>query len=162
MKKILIVLFFLGLSGCATLEEPQKSLTAQYLDDNWNAVKSGSMKHSDYYKGAYEAMTHEDFATKGQYLLVFNDMINTALKLESNKITKEEFDSVLRESNAKLSVIDSEYNLKMQEIEASKPPPAVYQNTVKESDPLANWPMMKSPKRTTCTTYGNQTTCETN
>lgn len=161
MKKIIVCLILLLLSGCATLEEPQKSFTEQYQKNNWPLVQSGTMKYSDYYKGVYQAITKESFATRGQYLTVFNGLIDAALKHEDGKMSKNEFDSFRRESVAKFDIIDNDYNIKMQEIEASRPAP-VNQKPTLELAPMEPWPMMKSPKRTTCTTNGNVTECQTN
>ena len=141
---------------------PSRTSSELYFDNNIALVESGQMKWSDFYIGIFNAFSSQTSYAKGDILKLVNSLISAAKDYEANKITKDDFESKQREAEATLAKIESDYQLKLDEIEASKPPPAVYQNTVKESDPLANWPMMKSPKRTTCTTYGNQTTCETN
>lgn len=163
MKKLAICLLLIALSGCAILEEQnQLSATQIYSNQYKPLVDNGEMTWSEYYKGLYNTVENDNSPIRGEFLIILNDLIDSALSYENKNINKEQFESSRRKAKANVDIINSRYEMRMQELEASRPPPAVYQTTVKEADPLENWPMLKSPKNTRCTTYGNVTDCQTN
>ena len=160
MKTIITCLFIFAINGCAT-QQPAQLASTQYSNQNKELVKSGAMKWSDYYKGLYDAISKDNLATNGEVMLVMNDLINAALKFESSKITADEFDNEKRIGRAKIAKIDSDYMIKMQQIQASRPAPEpyVYRPYIQRSQPLPR-PIPRT-QQTNCQTYGNQTSCTT-
>lgn len=152
MKLILIFALMLALSSCATVQPASKSNAEIYSERNYPLLESGQMKYSDYYIGMYNSFESQPNYVTGEYLSVFNGLINNATDFESGKMTKEEFASKRREAKANLWKIDSDYQLKRQEIEAQRPvQPPPYIPYVRKSHPTT----------TNCNTYGNNTTCTT-
>lgn len=163
MKNIIALLAISLLIGCASTTNKQyaKSPSDQYYKSYYPKVQSGEMKWSDYYKGLYEKVSTERNLTTGDELLTLNDLIGSAIDYESNKITKDQFDSKRREAQAHLTKVASDYQLKQSEIEASRPAPEpyAYKPYIRESRPLP--PRVQMPRTTNCSTYGNQTNCTT-
>ena len=89
----------LALAGCAVAERHD---FAQYIANNKPLAEAGTIKWSDYYKGAYEKLSAMGSKPGvGQSMLVVNSMIDAALSYESGKISKEQFDSIQREAKAR-------------------------------------------------------------
>jgi hypothetical protein len=163
MKKFIALLTTVLIIGCASTANNQYAITPskQYSDANYPKVQSGEMKWSDYYKGLYEKVSTERNLTTGDELLALNGLISSAQDYESNKISKDEFDSKRREAQANLTKVASDYQLKQQEIQASKPAPEpyAYKPYIRETRPLP--PPVQMPRTTNCSTWGNQTNCTT-
>ena len=163
MKKTIIALGLMVLSGCATFDEPriQQSANQTYVINNKPLAERGEIKWSDYYKGLYDTVNTEPRPTKGEFLLIVNDLIDSALSYENNKITKDEFASIRRRSGAMVEKINDDYEMKMQEIEAFKPAPKPKpQVVVIEKEKQYDY-QLPIPKTTNCYRNGNNTTCTT-
>lgn len=150
MKRISILALIFALMSCAT-PSAQRHPADIYSSQNKSLAESGQLKWSDYYIGLYDSMQSKPSYTTGDELIVINGLIDSSYDLESNKITKPEFESKRREARAKFMKIDSDFQLKRQEIEAQRP-------VVVQPPPT---PYIRKPQTTNCNTYGNNTTCTT-
>ena len=165
MKKLILLILISALISCSTTP-PIKSAQTIYGESNFPLVETGQMKWSDYYIGLYESIASQPNYTTGDILKVIDSQIDAAKDYEGNKITKEAFESKRRKARAELYRIDSEYELKMQTIEASnakqpEPEPYKYKYKYKPIEYDYQLTTQKRPITTRCNTYGNNTTCTT-
>jgi hypothetical protein len=163
MKSVLALLICASLIGCASNNIQAQSAAEKYAQEHMPLVEQGKLKRSDYYIGFYDAVASQPDYTTGDILKVINNQIKAALDYEANKITKEEYESHRRNAIAQHQKIQSDYQLKIEQINASRPvePTYIYQPPVINYTPMQTIPQIRSPQQTNCTTYGNQVSCTT-
>jgi hypothetical protein len=160
MRALITFLVIVTLAGCATAPRYQPTAADKYAEKNYTLAESGQMKWSDYYIGLYDNVSKEPGPMGGEQLVVLSGLIDRSKDLENGKISQEEFDSVRRVAKGRFLQIESEHQMKMKQIEASRPAPEpyVYQAPIRKSRTL---PPVQMPRTTNCSTWGNQTNCTT-
>lgn len=95
MKTIRIALLALFLSACI---HPQVAQLREWANPAKEQAKAGNMKWSDYYKDLYSRVSAlPEMQGKAFYLRGSNILIDAALAMESEKISRDQFDSFQRE-----------------------------------------------------------------
>ena len=86
------------LAGCVS---PQVREYTTWLNTNLELAKAGQIKWSDFYTQGYDRIKNLDgLADKGFYLQLCNQDIDAAKSYEAGKISKDEFESYQRNSDA--------------------------------------------------------------
>ena len=151
MKILILLPLIFTIISCVT-NPPIENAATNYSNVNKPLLDSGQLGWSDYYIGLYDAIASQPTYTTGDELKLINSLIDTAKDYEQNKISQDVFESKRRETRAALAKIQSDYQLKIHEIDASRQ---------RNSEPYTYIPTYRKSTTTNCNTYGNNTTCTT-
>lgn len=156
MKKALLIIAMMALTGCATMETNKINTWAQGAKAS---AQAGNMKWSDYYTELYNRINALQYPVQGKgfYLQASATMIDISKAYESGKISKDEFDSAQRQMIAK----EAEYQEQAQANNAARAQAAYSQFLYNQAQQAKAWQARPSVN---CTSYqmGNNvnTTCQ--
>lgn len=95
MKKMAWILLIALLTGCASGGPSEQQLGyGRYIAQNKPLLESGSIKHSTYFIGLYDAALRA--GAPGHVLTRLNNVVGYARQYEAGAITKDEFDQYER------------------------------------------------------------------
>lgn len=175
MKKLVLVIAILALSGCAEIQQQKQQAMIQqqraelstYVDTNRPKVNAGDMKWSEYYRGLFDIYGSSSFSDRGFMMQALVDSIEKATAFEGGKITAEEFEQFRMRQQANIAAYQEtsakdDEDRRMRALQAiaisnANRPPITYQPV----QPVKPY-QIQIPKSTNCTSHKVGNTVHTN